>query len=89
MSRPGTPQHYSGTADTTGGVIPLVRKQGVRIHIRNLDGTNKLNIALTPSGKVFYTIPANGFLDFDCLFQQFWVQASAATVAWCAITVEG
>lgn len=89
MSRPGAAQHYSGSADTTGVVIPLVRKLGQRINIRNLDGTNKLNVALTPSGKVYYTIPANSFLDFDCVFQQFWVQGNGGTVAWCAVTVEG
>lgn len=89
MGRTGTPQHYSGTASTTGVLVPLARgKLAQSIVIRNLDATNDLLVAFTGGGK-YYTIPKGQSEHFDCTFQQFWVQAGASTVAWCAVTTEG
>ena len=89
MGRPGTPHHYSGTADSKLTKQALTRKLGQAIVIRNIDATNDLLLSLTPSGKVYYTIPKGQEFRLDCLFQAFWVAAGAGTAAWCAVTVEG
>ena len=89
MGRPGTPQHYSGSAAVAGTVIQLERGLGQSILVRNLDATDSLYLSLTPSGKVYFTIPKLQEFRFDCLFHQFWIAASANTPAWCAVTVEG
>jgi len=81
--------HYSGAATTTPAKVTLSVGLAQRINVRNLDGTNGLDVSFD-GGRSFYTILATSVpLDIACSLHFFWVRSTAAVVNWCAVTNEG
>lgn len=91
---------YSGTAPTVGTNAPppvLIGGEAGSptagalaqwIEIRNLDGTNALQVSF--DGQNWFTINALSYpLRTRCAIRQFYVRGAAGTPAWCALTNEG
>lgn len=85
---PKTATLVPAAVNTAPAKVQLARK-AQHIKIANLDATNSLLVSFD-GGFTFFTIKAGAPpQDFDCQLHAFWVQSSAGTVAWCAVTNEG
>ena len=81
--------HRNGTATATPAKVTTKRGRGFRLLLRNLDGTNPLDVSFD-SGKTFYTIEADGKFDEDVSFHFFYVRrGGAADVDYSAVIFEG
>lgn len=89
MGRAMGTAHYNGTAGSGTVSQILFARQAQHIHVRNLDGTNGLDVSFD-GGKNFCTIKATSFpLDIDCLCSGVWVRGVGGAVAYSIVTNEG
>lgn len=90
MSRPLRLAHYNGTApNATAPDKVSFAKLAQRVHVRNVDGANALEISFD-AGHTFYKLPINSLpLDFDCLLHFCYVRGVGGTAAFCILTNEG
>lgn len=81
--------HYNGTAGSGTISQILFARQAQHIHVRNLDGTNGLDVSFD-GGHNFCTINATSFpLSVDCLNNAVHVRGVGGAVAFSIVTNEG